>query len=60
MNPTTLGYQLARERISDFHESAERSRRHGAIPSRVAAAAVRPPSERRAAVRAALSGLLSR
>jgi hypothetical protein len=60
MNPTTLGYELARERMSDLHESAERSRRHGTTPSRVAAAAVRPPSERRAAVRAVLSGLVSR
>jgi hypothetical protein len=60
MNPTTLGYQAAQARIRDFHESAENARWSTPTSAKLAAAAVRPPSERRGAVRGVLATLLSR
>ena len=60
MNPTLLGYQLAHARIRDLHERAERDRRHTPTSTKLAAAAVRSPSERRGAVRGVLAELLSR
>jgi hypothetical protein len=59
MNPTTLGHQAALARIRDLHESAENARRRTPIATKLAAAAVRPASERRGAVRSVLT-LLSR
>jgi hypothetical protein len=60
MNPSPLAYHASTARNGELYESADRSRRHRPIASTLAAAAVRPPSERRGAVRAALTALLSR
>ena len=60
MNPTTFGYQAAQARIRDFHESAEKARRRTAISTKLAAAAVRPLSDRRGAVRGVLATLIGR
>jgi hypothetical protein len=60
MNPSTLGYHAACARILDLHESAENARRRTPVSTKLAAAAVRPASERRGAVRGVLAALLSR
>jgi hypothetical protein len=60
MNPSTLGYDAACARIRDLQESAENARRRTPITTKLAAAAVRPASERRGAVRGVLAALLSR
>ena len=60
MNPTTLGYHAACARISDLHERAENARRCTPTSTKLAAAAVRPPSERRGAVRGVLATLIGR